>query len=237
MERIAERCEAAGIYISALGIFANSLKNNELKTLAKKDWNTLVDFAQRFQIPVISGFTGRVPGKPVEVSFKPIEDFFTPVANRCLNSGIKLAFENCPMEGNKVDGDWNIAFLPELWEILFNHIFPTDAVGLEFDPAHCVRLKLPVLDLLNDWLPRIHHIHGKDASNQPPQEFRFPGEGSVDWLKIMKLIQTSGYAGTIDLEGYHGEFISHEYEMDNQRKSLNYLKECRLSSARGHSIN
>jgi sugar phosphate isomerase/epimerase len=227
MEEIAVKCRESGIKISSLELFTNPLKNSEMYIKAKADWNTLLDFADQFDVPVVSGFTGRIPGTALEASYQSVKDFYSPIVDSCQAKGLKLAFENCPMEGDRFSGDWNIAFLPEVWEILFNDFFPGGAVGLEFDPGHCVQLGLPVLELMKQWMPRIYHIHGKDAHEKGFLDFCFPGEGSTDWHKLFSIIQSEDYRGTVDLEGYHGKFVSHEHELEKQKKSLNYLKECR----------
>lgn len=224
MEEIRNLCQKSGIKISSLGLYANPLRNSESKNRAKSDWNTLLDFAEQFNIPVVSGFTGRVPNTVLEDSYLPVKDFFSPLVERCEAKNIKLVFENCPMEGDRLSGDWNIAFLPEVWEILINDLFQTDTVGLEFDPAHCVQLGLPVLDLLEQWIFRIYHFHGKDASGQGFGDFSFPGEGICDWKKIMTLLKNKNYQGSVDLEGYHGSFISHEHELEMQKKCLKFLR-------------
>lgn len=227
MENIAVRCEQNGIEISSLALYSNPLRDGESEKKARSDWNSLIEYAERLGVPVISGFTGRIPNTPLEASYQRVKNFYSPIVDRCQAKGLKLAFENCPMEGDRSSGDWNIAFLPEVWEILFNDFFPDNSVGLEFDPGHCVQLGLPVLELMEQWIHRIYHIHGKDALSEGFSEFKFPGEGTTDWHKLFSLIQSDGYRGAVDLEGYHGKFISHELELEKQENSLRFLRECR----------
>lgn len=224
MEEVSEKCLRNDIKISTLGLYSNPLRNAETQAKAKEDWKTLLAFAVSFNIPIVSGFTGRIPGTALEESYEPVKNFYTPIAEKLKTNDIQLVFENCPMKGNRLKGDWNIAFIPEAWEILFNELFPDHTVGLEFDPAHCVQQGLPVLELLKLWIPRIYHIHGKDALGIGFGDFKFPGEGITDWCEIMPKLKEAGYKGSIDLEGYHDKFISHNHELERQMKSLDYLK-------------
>ena len=225
-ESIAEYCGNQSCTISSLGLYSNPLRDAESKEKGRRDWTRLLELADSFSIPIVSGFTGRIPGQPVEASYEGIKNFYSPVAESCRKLDKKLVFENCPMEGDPLTGDWNTAFLPEIWDILFNEILPDKTVGLEFDPAHLIPLGLPVMDLLKQWMPRIYHIHGKDALPEAPHEFCFPGEGSLDWTEIYTLLQDYKYEGCIDMEGYHGPFVSHEKEVTKQRKCLDYLRQC-----------
>ncbi|MDC7233750.1 MAG: sugar phosphate isomerase/epimerase [Spirochaetales bacterium] len=226
MEETAAVCRQKGILISALGLYANPLRDLEHRDKAAADWTLLLDFASRFDIPVVSGFTGRIPGTPLEKSYEGVRDFFTPITEACLAKNLKLAFENCSMEGDQSQGDWNIAFLPEVWELLLNDYFPDRNIGLEYEPGHLVRLGIPASEPVRQWKHRIHHIHGKDAPALFADEFCFPGEGVSDWPNLLEELKSIQYQGTLDLEGYHGQFVSHEQEKERQVRSLDYLRTC-----------
>lgn len=224
LESVAGICRNSDISISSLGFFANPFRGEEEFSSANDGWNRLLKLAGNEEIPIVSGFTGRVPGLAVDESLEPVKSFFTPLLETAQDLGVKLAFENCSMDGNWSSGDWNIAFSPEAWNILFNDLFNTDSVGLEFDPSHCPALNQNALALAKEWLPKIIHTHGKDASPADAHEFCFPGKGVFQWPAFVSLLENSGYSGTLDLEGYHGAFTSHEDEVERQAMSLSYLK-------------
>lgn len=227
MEAVTRACRSEGVVISSLALFANPLRDDSSRHRAEADWEKLIGWASEFDIPLVSGFTGRIPDRPVTDSYEPIREFFSPLLEKCLARGLRLAFENCPMEGNDSAGDWNIAYAPEHWRVLFEDLLPSSSAGLEFDPAHAVRLGQPILSLIEDWAPRIFHVHGKDAAGPGAPDFCFPGEGATDWEDLLAILIRSGYTGTVDLEGYHGSFEGHQKEVERQRASLAYLDRCR----------
>ena len=227
MEAVVRACRNGGVNLSSLALFANPLRDEASRERAAADWNRLIGWAAEFAIPVVSGFTGRIPDRPATESCEPIRKFFSPLLDQCLARGLRLAFENCPMEGDEASGDWNIAFAPEYWRILFDDLLPSPSAGLEFDPAHAVRLGQPVLDLAEEWAPRIFHVHGKDAAGPGAPDFCFPGEGVTAWERLLGVLHRRGYSGAIDLEGYHGPFESHQREVERQQASLDYLDRCR----------
>lgn len=236
-------CDKNDLAISALSLFADPFYGNGERSSVEKDWNRLIELAERSGVSLITGFTGRVPGKTADESVNAVADFFSPVIEKIHAKGMALAFENCPMGGSWHNGGWNIAFCPSVWEMLFKDKFKSASVGLEFDPSHCIGYNQPVLELLNSWMPFIKHVHAKDAvplsplkyadgwlGSRLPYEERFPGEGSVDWVRVYDILYREGYEGSVDIEGYHSKFISHELEVENQKRCFNYLTACREKS-------
>jgi len=223
LERVVRRCQESHMIISSLSFFTNPFRSDDEWETSRKGWERLIALAGEGGIPVVSGFTGRVVGESVEKSLGPIKSFFLPLVERAHMADVKIAFENCPMGGDWQSGDWNIAFSPASWEILFNDLFETPHVGLEFDPSHCPALGQDGLSLAREWLSRIIHVHGKDTLPGGDRMFCFPGSGLFDWPSFINLLISSGYGGTLDLEGYHGAFTSHGDEVERQKSSLQYL--------------
>lgn len=69
-----------------------------LETL--RGWETLIDHAQLFGTDIVSGFTGRLRGQPIDASLPRFKAVFEPLARRAAGHDVRLAFENCRMEGN-----------------------------------------------------------------------------------------------------------------------------------------
>lgn len=240
VEKLSAFCREQELELSAMALFSNPFEEGEPGAAAADGWPELLRLAEIAGVKIVSGFTGRVPGRPVEESIEPVTAFFSPLIEDCEKKGISLAFENCPMGGNWQSGSWNIAFCSEVWEILLNQKFKSGRVGIELDPSHCVGYAQPAVKLLKEWTDRILHVHGKDAVRlpgedavngwlgpNPPYEERFPGEGSLDWREIFTRLNENGYSGTVDIEGYHGDFVSHKVEAENQKRAVEYLKRCR----------
>ncbi len=76
---------------------------------------------------------------------------------------MKIAFENCAMDGNWQTGDWNIAHNPDAWELMFNET-TDDNLGLEWEPCHQLVYLIDPLPQIRKWADKIFHVHGKDAT-------------------------------------------------------------------------
>jgi sugar phosphate isomerase/epimerase len=221
--------------ISALGLYGNPL--TDLQTAV--DWQRVIDAAPAFGCDVVGGFTGRIPDLPVPESIEPFQKFFTPLAQRAEQRGVRIAFENCAMHGDWQRGDWNIAHAPRAWEMMFDAV-PSGAVGLEWEPCHQLVSLVDPLPQLRQWAGRIFHIHGKDASLEwdtirregirsglPVVAHRTPGFGDTNWTDVISILRRSGYRGAIDIEGWHDPVYSGELEMTGQVHALHYLQQCR----------
>ncbi|TIQ61455.1 MAG: sugar phosphate isomerase/epimerase, partial [Mesorhizobium sp.] len=68
-------------------------------------------------------------------SLPRFREVWGPLARRAADKGVRIAFENCAMDGNWASGDWNIAHNPDAWELMFNEL-PDDNLGLEWEPCH-----------------------------------------------------------------------------------------------------
>ena len=85
-------------------------------------WEALIDNAHLFGATTVAGFTGRVRGKPIEASLPRYKEVWGELARRAADKGVRLAFENCAMDGNWASGDWNIAHNPDAWELMFDAV-------------------------------------------------------------------------------------------------------------------
>lgn len=230
------------VTISTLGIFGNPLEGQDLDLQTLHAWEQLIDHAHLFGAHTISGFTGRVRGRPLPESLPRFREVFGRLARRAADKGVKLAFENCPMEGTWSSGDWNIAHNPAAWEMMFDAV-PDDNVGLEWEPCHQLYYLIDPLPQLRDWIPKIFHVHGKDASVRwdvvrrhgvhgavPFAFHRSPGFGDSDWTAIISDLRLGGYKGSIDIEGWHDPVYRDALEMTGQVHALNHLKNCRGGS-------
>ena len=246
LPRLAEELkEAIGdedVTMSTLGMFGNPLEDTEIDRETLKGWEALIDNAHHFGATTIAGFTGRVRGKPIEESLPQYRKVWTELAKRAADKGVKLAFENCAMDGNWASGDWNIAHNPDAWEMIFNEV-PADNIGLEWEPCHQMVYLIDPLPQIRKWAPKIFHVHGKDATIRwevirehgifGKEEFVFmrsPGFGDTNWVDVISELRLAGWSGSIDIEGWHDPVYRNELEMTGQVHSLNYLKQSRGGS-------
>ena len=225
--------------IGAIGVYGNPLESTPKDLETRQSFEMLIDNAHLFGTNVVSGFTGRLRGKPVDDSLPSFKGVFGELAKRAEGKGVRIALENCPMGGNWRTGDWNIAFNPTAWEMMFNEV-PSEALGLEWEPAHQMSQLIDPLPQLRVWTPRIFHLHGKDATTKwdvirqygitSPERWHFdrtPGFGDSNWTDIISDLRRYGFRGAIDIEGWHDPVYRDELEMTGQVRAMRYLKECR----------
>ena len=223
----------------SLAMFGNPLEDGELDRAALAGWEALIDNAHRFGADIVGGFTGRMRGRPIEDSLPRFREVWTALAKRAQDNGVRIAFENCAMNGNWMTGDWNIAHNPDAWELMFNEV-ASDALGLEWEPCHQLVYLIDPVPQVRKWGAKIFHVHGKDATvrwdvirehgvfgKHPFVQMRTPGFGDSDWARIISELRLADFAGAIDIEGWHDPVYREDLEMTGQVYALNYLKDCR----------
>ena len=223
--------------VSAIGVYGNALTSPE--TVA--DWERLIDAATLFGCDIVSGFAGRIPGRPVPESYDAFAKVFGPLARRAEEQGVRLAFENCEKRGTWESGDWNIAHAPAAWDAMFAAV-ESPAIGLEWEPCHQLVSFVDPLPQLRKYARRIWHIHGKDATvlwdvirehgirgGVPYVHHRTPGFGDTNWTDLISTLRLCGWRGSIDLEGFHDPVYRDALETTGQVASLQHLTRCRGS--------
>jgi len=225
--------------ISSISVFGNPLTGEGDNSDTLASWERLIDSAHLFNVDLVTGFTGRIPDKPIDISIPRYREVFGELAKRAEAKGVRLAFENCDMGGTWEKGDWNIAHNPNAWRMMFEAL-PSETIGLEWEPCHQMVSLIDPIPQLRKWIDKIFHVHGKDATIawdiireygiHGPREFvwhRTPGFGDSNWTDIISILRMNDYQGTIDIEGLHDPVYRDELEMTGQVRALNYLKECR----------
>ena len=229
----------ADVTIEALGMFGNPLEGRELDVETLRGWEVLIDNAHLFGAKIVAGFTGRLRGKRLEESLPRFKEVWSELARRAAGRGVKIAFENCAMDGNWASGDWNIAHNPDAWEMMFNEV-QADNLGLEWEPCHQLVYLIEPLPQIRKWAKKIFHVHGKDATVRwdvirehgifGRERFVFmrtPGFGDSNWTDVISELRLAGFKGAIDIEGWHDPVYRDGLEMTGQVHALNHLKNCR----------
>lgn len=236
---IREAIGNADVVVGALGMFGNPLETGDLDQQTLRGWEVLIDNAHLFGTDVVTGFTGRIRGRPLTESLPRFGEVWGRLAKRAADKGVRIAFENCAMNGNWASGDWNIAHTPDAWELMFNEV-TNDNLGLEWEPCHQLVYLIDPIPQIRKWAAKIFHVHGKDATirwdvikehgifgKEPFVQMRTPGFGDTDWSRVISELRLAGYHGTIDIEGWHDPVYRDELEMTGQVRALKYLKDCR----------
>jgi sugar phosphate isomerase/epimerase len=236
---VREAAAARGAVISALGVYGNPLREDAAGETARDALRRAMLAARHYGTDVVGCFAGRVPGRPVPDSLPRFREVFGELSQMAEGEGVRLAFENCLQGGNWERGDTNIGFHPAAWDLMFDAV-PSAALGLEWEPCHLMCQLIDPLPVLDRYLPRIFHVHGKDGQLNPallaasgthgPEHtvrHRFPGLGDTDWSVIFQKLAASGYTGSLDIEGGHDPVFRGEREQEGQRNALAYLRRCR----------
>jgi len=215
--------ESKNIEISALGYYPNVLSENEADAAEAQRYLTkVIELAARMEVGVVATFAGRRKSQPVAKSFGPFKDVFSPIVEFAERKSVRIAIENCPMHDFSTGTGENIAYSPEIWDEMFR-LVPSDHLGLEFDPSHCVWLQIDYLSAIRAYAGKLFHVHAKDmeirrdilsrvgllgsamtfqghvmAHGWP--RARTPGWGEVDWPKFITALIESGYQGNLDIE-------------------------------------
>jgi len=243
LSELGKRClDAIGdrdITISTLGMFGNPLEDQEIDRQTLQGWKDCIDAAPAFGATTVAGFTGRIRGKKLTDSLPQYKKVWTELSKRAADKGVKIAFENCAMDGNWASGDWNIAHNPDAWELMFNET-PQDNLGLEWEPCHQLVYLIDPLPQIRKWASKFFHVHGKDATVRwevirehgvfGKEKFVFmrtPGFGDSNWVDIISELRLAGYKGSIDIEGWHDPVYRDALEMTGQVRALTYLQNCR----------
>lgn len=243
LSELGKRCRDAigerDITISTIGMFGNPLETQEKDLLTLEGWKQCIDNAHHFGATCVAGFTGRIRNKVLTDSLPRYREVWSELAKRAADKGVKIAFENCAMDGNWQTGDWNIAHNPDAWELMFNET-PDENIGLEWEPCHQMVYLIEPIPQIRKWAHKFFHVHGKDATirwdvirehgvfGKVPFVFmRTPGFGDTNWTDVISELRLAGYQGSIDIEGWHDPVYRGDLEMTGQVHALNYLKASR----------
>ena len=231
--------DGTGATISSLSVFGNPLENTAIDKETLAGWQTLIANASLFGTDLVTGFTGRLRGQAIDKSIPRFKEVFTPLTQMAMDHGVRIAFENCDMDGDWKSGDWNIAHNPTAWQMMFDAI-PYPNIGLQWEPCHQMVSLIDPIPQLREWIARIFNVHGKDCTIKwdlvrkygihGPVQFayhRTPGFGDTNWADVISELRWGGYKGSIDIEGFHDPVYRDKLEMTGQVSGLNYLKRCR----------
>lgn len=224
--------------ISCLGLYCNPIQYQEHQAALEY----CIDSAPLFGAEVVSTFAGAYEGRPVEDSIKKFGEVFRGLAKRAAANGLKIGIENCLMDGTWDACTCNIGFNPKAWEMMFTEV-PDENLGLEWEPTHQMVQLIDPLPQLREWVHKIVHVHGKDATVDfdavkrygitgaaPFVSHRTPGFGDTDWRIIFSILHQAGYEGDVCIEGYHDLVYKDDWEMTAQLHGMQYLKWCRGGS-------
>ncbi len=133
--------EGTGTYVSTVGYYCNALQNES----QLHDLEYAIDNAHLFGAKTVATFAGALEGQSIDAAIPRFKEVFSELAKRAEDRGVKLAIENCPMHGDWRHATCNIGINPDAWELMFDAV-PSDALGLEWEPAHQLIQLIEIFD-------------------------------------------------------------------------------------------
>jgi sugar phosphate isomerase/epimerase len=204
-----------GVSISALGYYPNPLHPDAShRQTVIAHLKTVISAAARLGVPVVNTFCGGDASKHVDANWEEARKVWPEIVAHARDSGIKLAFENCPMifSYDEWPGGHNIAYAPYVWRRILE-AWGGD-VGMNFDPSHLVWQMIDPARFIREFGSHMLHAHAKDlmidrdglyergilSLGMGWQVPRMPGLGEVDWPTIFSGLYRAGYDGPVVIE-------------------------------------
>ena len=133
----------------------------------------------------------------------------------------------------------HLACTPESCRALFRQI-DHDAIGVNFDPSHLIRMGIDPVRFFNEFSGRVHHVHAKDTQllddglyeygNLQPAtldephiygghhwRYCIPGHGLAPWRILLANLCDAGYAGAVSIELEDESFVG---SAENRERGL-----------------
>jgi len=156
---------------------------------------------------------------PRAKSFAIWKETWPDFVAHCETVGVRVAIEPWPGPAPVFP---NLGTTPEMLRAMFAAV-PSPALSLCYDPSHFARLQVDYLRVLEEFAPRIAHVHLKDTefiaeglykygilgpSFEPPGHvfgggfwrYALVGDGIVDWTKVLRRLADHGYDGLLSVE-------------------------------------
>ncbi|NKB26506.1 MAG: TIM barrel protein [Rhodobacteraceae bacterium] len=209
-----------GVEVSGLGYYPNPLHadadhREEVIGHLKK----VITAAGVMGVGVVNTFVGGDRSLTVDDNWARAEKIFPDIVAHARDSGVTLAFENCPMifSNDEWPGGHNIAYSPRIWRRIFE---AWDGVGMNFDPSHLIYQMIDQGRFIREFGDRFAHVHAKDlmidrdglydhgilSAGMGWQVPRLCGLGDVDWGDFFSQLYRVGYDGPVIIEHEDRDF-------------------------------
>ncbi|MCD6351791.1 MAG: sugar phosphate isomerase/epimerase [Armatimonadetes bacterium] len=133
------------------------------------------------------------------------------------DKGVRLALYNC---------HWaNWAYRPESWELIWGALGDT-SLGLKYDPSHAFYDNRDYLEELLAWGDKVTHFHVKDTLKIGDRivEDVPAGMGSIDYARIVGVLNYHGYTGCLSMEPHSGTWMGPK-RYEGLLLSVNYMRQ------------
>ena len=210
--------------ISCLGYYPNALhpdpKHREHVIAHLKN---VIVAAEMLDVDIVGTFVGRtwnteITGrdwqKDLDYNFEQFKMVWPGLVRFAADHDVKIAIEHCPMLwADTWPGGSNLPHSPALLHRMFEAV-PDENFGLNFDPSHLVWQQIDYIRFIYDFGDRIFHVHAKDMDIDEDMFYqdgilgcgfrwqipRLPGQGLVDWQRLVAALYDVGYDFVLSIE-------------------------------------
>jgi sugar phosphate isomerase/epimerase len=155
------------------------------------------------------------PDLPRAQNYRYMVESFGALAAVLEESGSHYVIEGWP-------GPGALCCTPETYRAFLRDV-PSPSMSLNYDPSHLIRMGIDPLRFLQEFIDRVHHVHGKDTEilaenlyeygHEQPATFAeriaygahswrytIPGQGLFRWGEGLRILAESGYSGCVSIE-------------------------------------
>lgn len=197
--------ERHGVRISSLAAYG--LLTGASEDATRRNRATLeaaIRLAARLGVDTVCTLAGfPPPGKSkAQTIQEDLPGAFRPILDLAAQHGVRIALEN-----------WyatNIQHL-EHWQMIFE-VLPDAHFGLNFDPSHLEWQGIDHINAIQEFAPRIFHVHAKDVlvnetmrskvgyNGEDWWRYVLPGYGRIRWGEFITALRRVGYDGVLSIE-------------------------------------
>ena len=209
-----------GIEISGLGYYPNPLHADaDHREAVIGHLKKVITAAGLMGVPVVNTFVGGDRALNLDDNWARAEKIFPDIVKHAADSGVTLAFENCPMlfSNDEWPGGHNIAYSPRIWRRILE---AWGGVGMNFDPSHLILQMIDQTRFIREFGGHFAHVHAKDlmidrdglyergilSAGMGWQIPRLCGLGDVNWSSFFGELYRVGYDGPIIIEHEDRDF-------------------------------
>lgn len=225
-----EPSEIKKVLASGLRIGSVDLKRQAWSTLISPDAGkraaAVAEQTQYVQAAVAAG--ARVffcvllpedPARPRKENFDFAVDGFGKLCQAIAPTGAKIVLEGWPGAPPHYA---SLACTPADYRAFFKAV-GSDVVGVNFDPSHLIRMGIDAVRFIDEFVPRVFHVHGKDTEmlddelyehghtqratfapihgfGEHAWRYTIPGHGCARWSRMFRTLVDAGYQGMVSVE-------------------------------------
>ncbi len=214
----------AGVEITALGYYPNPLHPDLAhRRYVIEHLKKVIIGAEKLGVGIVgtlvgrscnTELTGRDWKKDLNNNFQQFSEVWPDIVRFSADHNVMIAIEHCPMLFTDTwPGGDNLPYSPSIIHRMFEAL-PDKNFGIMFDPSHFIWLMIDYIRFIYDFADRIFAVHAQDMAIDDEILYqegimgcdydwkipRLPGQGSVNWKKLITALYDIGYDNTLNIE-------------------------------------